>query len=138
MVNGKLGAEINLADYPLPGERYYNREYKPSKVLGGATYESSQYILRWYRNYLGSVGPPGVYTYSKGNMGHLGDFIIARMHQSLSIRVGKNGPYPEASGREYSAYKEIVKDTMLATVSIVCSKLKNASYVNGICILSEE
>ena len=137
MKGGKLGAEIDRSDSTAPGERYYYRQYKQSLVLGEPKFESSQYILRWYRNNLGSVAPPPAYSYSIGNIAHEGSFIVARLQHSLSIRSGKNGPYPEGSQRDYSAYKQAVNDTLTKAVSNVCSNFNNAIFNDGTCILGD-
>jgi hypothetical protein len=135
MRQNPIAAELDMHEPSLPGERNYVRNYKPSEVLGGAFYESSQYILQWYRNEIGRVGPPGGYTYSKGAADHPGDFLFARIRQSLSVRPGPNGPYPEASRQQYAPYEEAIAATIAKAVGNACGSIEKASLEGKTCKL---
>jgi hypothetical protein len=138
MKQNPVAADFDMQEQSLPGERNYVRNYKPSVVLGGAFYESSQYILQWYRNQIGRVGPPEFYTYSKGQTDFEGDFLFARIRLSLSVRPGLNGPYPEASLQQYSAYEEAIQATVTKAVSSTCRSIANASLEANTCKLPKD
>lgn len=126
-------ASLDLSSPPLPGERIFVRNYKPSKVLGSPYYESSQYLIRWYRNSIGNVSPPGLYTYSSGNPSHPGDYIFVRVHHSLSVRASERGAYPEGGREQYESYREALDVAMLAATEKACGLLGGTMSRPSIC-----
>ncbi len=138
MANQPIEAALDRSDPFLPGERIYSRNYQPSHVLGGAFYESSQYIMQWYRNSIGEIGPPGEYAYSLGYIDHSGDYIFVKIRQSLSVRTGRNGAYPEASRQHYVAYEEAVSSALRWAVDKACSKFQSATLDGGTCKIGGE
>lgn len=136
MGQAPLLASRDESSVGLPGEIILKRNYKRSEVLGAPYYESSQYLLRWYRNSLGKIGPPGSYTYSKGNSDHEGSYLYFRIHQSLSIRASKNGNYPEGSSQQYAAYEEAIAKAIRTASSKACIELNGVLNTSNICLVN--
>jgi hypothetical protein len=131
-------ATVDQSDGAIPGERIYTRNYERSEVLGQPFFESSQYIAKWYRNEGGSVSPPGLYTYSKGDPGHVGDHIFVNVRHSLSVRAGRNGPYPEANQQQYAAYQKAVATLVNAATKETCRSLSGQMIAAATCSMEHK
>lgn len=133
--NEPISARRDLSEPALPGERYYVRNYERSHILGSPYYESSQYILSWFKNDAGELAPPGVYAFSRGDAAHFGRYILVVIRHSLSVRAGRTGTYPEANSIQYAAYEKAVGGAVVDAVEESCSVV-GGTFTDNVCYLT--
>jgi len=136
-----------------PHEEWYQRAFKPSKVLGPPYYELSTYLVKWY------IGHWRPLTHPVGGV-YIGDDLISEVipsldpnfrpqrsagppyiwvHvvQTITRAVGIKGTYEEPTTEESAKFSEPVQKAFRQALKISCGNM-HGSMENGLCVLTRK
>jgi hypothetical protein len=122
--------------HPKPGEMQFDRNDKPSLLLGGAYYERSTYTMQsWAAD---SVEPPDALYQQASYLGvqqRYPKYLFAELQHIYTIAKNKAGPFRDAlTDEESSAINDAVKQLLPSALAEACVSL-GATLTNGVCFM---
>lgn len=135
-----LAAEQVVGERALPGELWFRRTRRPSRVLGSPYFEQTTYIVRWWN--LSRGGPGGNLLSRIGQLGQPGnaplDSIYLTVTGATLAAPNINGLYAALTEDQEVRYHDALRRVVQGAIEAACSSLAGSLNQRGTCTVGNQ